>query len=405
MEKRQNAYKVIMLVFITIILTLLVSTILMYNYIKATGGNIQYITIADGKNTTELSKEIQKIRAIIDKYYIGNDIDEQKMIDSAVKGYVRGLGDDYTEYMTAEEWSEYRENALGNYTGIGTYLSGEENGIRVVGIIKNSSAETAGIQLDDLITKVDDKIANAETLQDITEYIKTGEEGTDLKVQLIRAGESLEITVKRELVRIVQVSSKMLENNIGYLKFITFDEKIAEDFKIKYEELKEQGATSFIIDLRNNGGGVLTEALTIADYMLPKDVNLLVTKDKEDGEKTYKSENDAIITEPIVLLINGNSASASEVLAGALKDHERATIIGTKTYGKGTLQDVLMLQDGSALKITTNEFFTPFKNKINGVGIEPDITVEISEEYDTQYEVPEEDDTQLQEAIKVLSNR
>jgi len=403
MEKRQNVYKLIMLVLITIMLTLLVSTMLMYNYVKINGGTIQYVAVS--QDTNRLGKEIQKVRSIIDKYYIGNEIDEEKMISSAIKGYVEGLEDEYTEYMTASQWEEYREKALGNYNGIGVYLSGQEEGIRVVGIIKNSSAEKAGIQLDDIIIQLDDKIANKDTLEQITNYIKTGKEDSQMKVKIIRNGEKIELTVKRELVRIVQVNSKMLENNIGYLSFITFDEKIAEDLKEKYEELKKQGATSIIIDVRNNGGGILTEALDMLDCMLPKDANLLVTRDKQNGEKIYKAEKEQLITMPIVLLINKNSASASEVLAGALQDNKRATIVGTKSYGKGTLQDVLRLQDGSSLKITTNEFFTPLKNKINGVGIVPDRVIELPEEYQEKYDIPEEKDTQLQEAIKILNER
>lgn len=403
MEKRQNVYKLIMLVLITIMLTLLVSTMLMYNYVKINGGTIQYVAVS--QDTNRLGKEIQKVRSIIDKYYIGNEIDEEKMISSAIKGYVEGLEDEYTEYMTASQWEEYREKALGNYNGIGVYLSGQEEGIRVVGIIKNSSAEKAGIQLDDIIIQLDDKIANKDTLEQITNYIKNGKEDSQMKVKIIRNGEKIELTVKRELVRIVQVNSKMLENNIGYLSFITFDEKIAEDLKEKYEELKKQGATSIIIDVRNNGGGILTEALDMLDCMLPKDANLLVTRDKQNGEKIYKAEKEQLITMPIVLLINKNSASASEVLAGALQDNKRATIVGTKSYGKGTLQDVLRLQDGSSLKITTNEFFTPLKNKINGVGIVPDRVIELPEEYQEKYDIPEEKDTQLQEAIKILNER
>ena len=196
----------------------------------------------------------------------------------------------------------------------------------------------------------------------------------------------------------------MLENNIGYIEFSSFDDGTAEDFKSKYEELEKQGITSLIIDLRNNGGGIVDEALEIAEYIADKGSVLLYEVDKNNNEEVEKSKNEPIINMPIVILTNENTASSSEILAGALKDLGKAKIVGTKTYGKGVIQEVISLSDGSGLKITTKKYLTPNRTEINGVGIEPDETVELPDTVTSALNVNEEDDTQLRKAIEILKN-
>ena len=193
-----------------------------------------------------------------------------------------------------------------------------------------------------------------------------------------------------------------MENNIGYIQITSFDEETAKSFKLKFEELKKQGITSLIIDLRNNGGGLVDETLKIADYIVPKGKELLVTIDKDKNEKIEKAEKDVMIDMPIVVLVNKSSASASEILAGALKDLKEATIVGTNTYGKGVIQELLTFKDGSGLKVTVQEYYTPNRNKINGVGIQPDVVVELPQGVESSYNLEEKDDTQLQKAIEIL---
>ena len=229
-----------------------------------------------------------------------------------------------------------------------------------------------------------------------------GEEGSTVKLELLRGNETITYEIKRENIKVNPVEAKVLQNNIGYIKFSSFDEDTAEDFKKKYEELNKQGIKSLIIDLRNNGGGIVTEALEIADYFTPKDSILLYEVDKNNKEEIEKSKNEAIINMPVIILTNENTASSSEILAGALKDLEKAKIVGTKTYGKGVIQEVLSLPDGSGIKITSEEYLTPNKTKINKVGIQPDVEIKLPETVKNILDVEEKDDTQLQKAIEML---
>ena len=199
-----------------------------------------------------------------------------------------------------------------------------------------------------------------------------GEANTKVKIKVLRNNETKEYELTRENIKLNPVEGKVLENNIGYIEFSSFDEGTADEFKTKYEELQKQGIKSLVIDLRNNGGGIVSEALKIADYILNKDDVILYEVDKNNKETVEKSENNPIINMPIVVLTNGNTASSSEILAGALKDHGKAKIVGEKTYGKGVIQQLLTMPDGSGLKITSEEYLTPNKTKLNKVGIEPD---------------------------------
>ena len=228
-----------------------------------------------------------------------------------------------------------------------------------------------------------------------------GEEGSKVKVEILRGTETLNFELIRENIKVNPVEGKILQNNIGYIKFSSFDENTSEEFKEKYQELEKQGIKSLIIDLRNNGGGIVSEALKIADYILDKDKVILYEVDKNQNEKIEKTKTDPIINMPIVVLTNKNTASSSEILAGALKDYGKAKIVGTKTYGKGVIQQVMTLQDGSGLKITAEEYLTPNRTKINKVGIEPDEEVQLSEELKNKLNIEEKDDTQLQKAIEM----
>lgn len=193
-----------------------------------------------------------------------------------------------------------------------------------------------------------------------------------------------------------------MENNIGYIQIPSFDETTSSEFKTKFEELQKQNIKSLVIDLRNNGGGIVSDALKIADFIADKDSVLLYEVDKNGKETVKKSENDPIVNMPIIVLVNGNTASSSEILAGALKDLGKAKIVGTKTYGKGVIQEILTLADGSGLKITTEEYQTPNRNKIHKKGIEPDENVELKDTVTNETQVEEKDDTQLQKAIEML---
>lgn len=398
-NKKQKIYKIIMLIFVTALVTALITSVVVYNY--AINGNSMKIT--SSSTATDLEKSISKFKKIIDEYYLG-DVDEEKLKEGALKGYIEAIGDEYTEYYTKEEMDSFEEDTLGNFTGIGIYMvkDTENNVIKVLTPIDGTPAYNAGIQPGDIISKVDGVEYTGEQMTEAANKIK-GEVGTTVKLGIIRGTESLELEIKRENIKINHVESKTLDNNIGYLKLSTFDEGCADEFKQKYDELNaNKNIKALVVDLRNNGGGLVEEALNIADYFTDKDSKLLITVDKKEKEEIRKAKQSKYINVPVVVLINENTASASEILAGALRDNGIAKIVGTKSYGKGVIQEVLTLQDGTGIKITTNEYFTPNKTKINKVGIEPDETVNLPETVKNVLTVEEKDDTQLQKAQELL---
>ena len=307
------------------------------------------------------------------------------------------------EYISKEDMQDYLDDTMGNFVGIGIYMvkNTEVDKIQVLAPIKNSPAEKAGILPGDLIIAVDDVQYTADDMTEVSAKIK-GEEGTNVKVEILRGTETKTFALTRETIKVNPVEGKVLNNHIGYIEFSSFDEGTAEDFKAKYEELQKQGIDSLIIDLRNNGGGIVDEALKIADYIVDKGSVLLYEVDKNNNEEVKKSENDPIINVPIIILTNENTASSSEILAGALKDLGKAKIVGITTYGKGVIQQVLSLPDGSGLKITSEKYLTPNKTQINEIGIEPDVIVELPDTVENILAVEEKDDTQLQKAIEML---
>jgi len=274
----------------------------------------------------------------------------------------------------------------------------------VLSPIKNSPAEKAGVLPGDLIVSVDGIEYTAEDMTVAANKIK-GEEGSEVKLVLLRGTENIELTIKRENIITNPVEGEVIENNIGYIEFSSFNDNTAEDFRAKFEELNKKGIKSLIIDLRNNGGGIVKEALEIADYIADKGSVLIYEVDKNNKEKIEKSTNDPIINMPIVILVNENTASSSEILSGALKDLGKATIVGTKTYGKGVIQQLLTLPDGSGLKITSEKYLTPNKTEINKIGIEPDEKVELPKTITNILKVDKKDDTQLQKAIEILKKK
>ena len=399
--KRQRIYKTIMLVIVTVFLTFIITTLYITNQYNLGQKDVSSLLNLSSSNNS-LSKNINYIKSILDNYYL-NDIDEEKAEEWALQAYVASLGDPYTQYIPKDEMEEYTTSLMGNFVGIGIYMGAntENNTIEVIMPIKGSPAEEAGILAGDIIVSVNGVEYNAESIDTAANNIK-GKEGTVVKLQILRNRELKSFEITRRKVITNPVEAKKLENNIGYIRITSFDEETSESFKLNFQELKKQGITSLIIDLRNNGGGLVNETLEIADYIVPKGKELLVTIDKDKNEKIEKAEKDVMIDMPIVVLVNKSSASASEILAGALKDLKEATIVGTNTYGKGVIQELLTFKDGSGLKVTVQEYYTPNRNKINGVGIQPDVVVELPQGVESSYNLEEKDDTQLQKAIEIL---
>lgn len=399
-KKRFKTYKIVMLVILVAFITFLLTTIGMYQYFTKSGFGKSLITSSSTNN--EIADTLNKYRKIIDKYYLGN-IDEEKLKEGAIKGYIEGLDDKYTEYISKDDMQEYIADTTGNFVGIGIYMVQDTNTNRILVLspIKGGPAEKAGIQPGDYILEVDGVEYKGDQMSVAAAKIK-GEANTKVKIKVLRNNETKEYELTRENIKLNPVEGKVLENNIGYIEFSSFDEGTADEFKTKYEELQKQGIKSLVIDLRNNGGGIVSEALKIGDYILNKDDVILYEVDKNNKETVEKSENNPIINMPIVVLTNGNTASSSEILAGALKDHGKAKIIGEKTYGKGVIQQLLTMPDGSGLKITSEEYLTPNKTKLNKVGIEPDEKVSLPDTVKNVLNVDQKDDTQLQKAIELL---
>lgn len=397
----QKIYKLTMLILIVIIITSLVTAFATYQYLDKKN-NLSAIKSETG-SLEGLEYTLANFRSELEKKYIG-EINDEELIEGAIKGYVDALGDPYTTYYTKKEMKEIMEETNGNYVGIGIYMTmdTEKNAILIIKPIENSPAEKAGLKAGDLITKVNDVEYTGAQLEEASNKIK-GEEGTEVKLEIYRDGEQKTVNVKREKVTISHITTKVLSNDIGYMAISDFEGECSKEFKDKYKELEKQGIKKLIIDIRNNGGGIVDESLEIADMIVEKGAKLLITKDKNEKEEITKAKTDPIINMPIVVLTNGYSASASEILAAALSENNKATLVGTKTYGKGIIQELHQLSDGSGLKITTNEYFTPNYNAIHKIGIYPDVEVELSKEAKNQTTLEEKEDNQLQKAIEILN--
>lgn len=389
-DKKNKIYKTVMLVIVTALITFLVTSIGMYNYITKTDSGITKIVTSS--EPTKLDTKIQVIRKYLENYYLGDIASDDELIESAIKGYVDGLGDNYTEYLTKAEYEELMIDVNGNYVGIGVYITRDRyENIVVLLPIEGSPAEETGLKTGDIINKINGEECVGKDLTLIANKIK-GEEGTTVELEILRGNETFTKTIERRTVQINKMKSEMLENNIGYIQLISFAGNCHEEFEEKVDDLIKKGAKSLIIDVRDNGGGIVDEATKITELFLPKDKTIMIEETKNDGEKITKSEKDAKYNLKVVILANENSASASEIFVGALKDNGIAKIVGTKTYGKGVMQEVVKLSTGGALKVTIEEFKTPNGDTINKKGIEPDIEIEDDSKTET--------DEQLQKAIE-----
>ena len=417
-EKKSNSfYKSFMIVIITALITCIVTTIVIYNYFMVktgvtkednqVGNVISSLVSAVSGNKDNATKTFEskaaEIKKKIEQIYIG-EINEEKMIESALEGYVSGLGDEYTKYLTEEEVSSLLEDVNGAYVGVGLYIAenSKTNEILVVGVIEDSPANKAGILVGDIIRKIDDKEYKGEQLTQASNQMK-GIEGTKVKVTVERSGKELDFDIVREKIKFKCVKSEKLENNIGYIKISSFDGGCASDFKKAYNELSSQGIKSLIIDLRNNGGGLVDESLDIAEMIVPKGSKMLITKDKKEKEEESISKNSPIVNVPIVILVNEYTASASEILTAAIRENTDAKVVGTQTFGKGIIQGIYMLSDQkTGLKITMQEYFTPKHNKLHKIGITPDVVLELPEEWQGHLSVERQYDNQLNKAIEML---
>ena len=356
--------------------------------------------LISGKGNHSLTQRINEIDSYLEGTYI-NEYNRDQLNDMAVRGYVAGLGDKYSIYYTKQEFDELNAEMKGNYKGIGIEVAVDDEGyIQVLKAYKNAPASEAGMQAEDRIVKVNKTEVNGDNFDLAIDMIKgVGDYGKNdtMTITVRRGGKLLDLKVTRREVVAQSVETKMLSGNIGYIALSSFMEESDEDFIKGTNSLVSNGAKSLIIDLRNNGGGMLDTVVNISDFLLPEG-KILTIKGKESEPVVFSSEKSCIDI-PICVLINGNSASASEVLAGALKDHSKATIVGETSYGKGVVQTLYPLSDGSGIKLTTAKYYTPSGECIDQKGIKPDKTVEmeLTKALDL-YSLDE--DVQLKEAMK-----
>ncbi len=355
--------------------------------------------------TNKTVKKIDELMSYIDLYY-NDDCDEDDIRNAIYAGTLEGLGDPYSVYYTADEYKDMQISTSGKYYGIGAALGqdAKTKEVTISKVYEGTPAEEAGLRDGDQIVKVNDTVSTSEELSDLVQKIR-GEEGTTVHLKIYRAStkKTFEVDVERKNVELPSITSKMLDGGIGYIQISEFQSKTEEQFKSALADLKKQGMKSLIVDVRSNPGGLITAAANILDQILPKGT-VVYTEDKYGKREDYTSDSKCLKC-PIAVLVNENSASASEIFAGAIKDYNYGTLIGTKTFGKGIVQTVFPLEDGDAVKITTAKYYTPKGNYIHGVGIEPDINLTYKysgpedETYDMKY------DNQVQKAIKVLTEK
>ncbi len=357
----------------------------------------------DGILSADNQQKIHELAEYIETYYY-EDVNEEDLVNGLYKGLFEGLNDPYSTYYTEEEYKDLYETSIsGNYCGIGAGLQQNQETMEVVvtKVYRNSPAEEAGIQVGDVITYVDDIDATSMELEQLVQNIR-GEENTNVHLQIYREGETdyLEFDLTRRFLDIETVEYKMLEDGIGYIYITDFTGETAQQYEEAYAELIAQGMKSMIVDLRYNGGGMLSAVCQILDDILPEG-RLVYTEYNDGSEEEYTSDADCIDI-PMAVLVNEYSASASEIFAGAIRDYEYGTLIGTTTFGKGIVQTIQQLEDGSAVKLTVAKYYTPNGDYIHGKGIDPDIELEYEflgteeDEYDIML------DNQILKAVEIL---
>lgn len=370
----------------------------------------------DSSHKLDLKKiepKLQYMESLIDKYFLfDEDVteEEQKKNGTAedwiYRGYMYSLNDPYSVYYDKDEYNSLNEENSGTYCGIGVQVSQNvyTGIITAVKVFKDSPAQEAGMLPGDILYKVGDIEATGEDLSLLVSDHIRGEEGTEVHLTVYRQStdEYIEMDVERRMVENPTVEYEMLDSHAGYISLSSFEEVSSEQFKSAVDDLAGKGMEKLIIDLRNNGGGVVQAAKEIADYLLPDGKTIVSFKGKGIDDSTYTSDDGHEVDVPIILLVNGESASASEVLTGALKDNDWATVVGEKTFGKGIAQGIFNLPDGSGLKLTTAYYYTPSGECIHKLGIEPDVTVALDENLKSKIEIPKDEDNQLQTALEVF---
>lgn len=366
-------------------------------------GNELSATKTDTTDIEEVVDKLNTLNNIIEKHYM-DEIDEKLLVEGIYKGYVASLGDPYSTYYTKEEYESLIESSSGIYYGIGSTVS-QDVKTGIITIVKpfvSSPAYDAGLLPGDILYKVDGEEVTGKDLSEVVSKIK-GPEGTSAKLAILRDGEDkeLEYTVERRRIEVPTIEYSMLDNKIGYIAITEFDKVTAPQFREAIDDLEKQGQEGLIIDVRDNPGGLLDTVTDMLDRMLPEGL-IVYTEDKYGQREEKTSDNKEVFDKPLVVLINENSASASEIFAGAIQDYEIGTLVGTTTFGKGIVQSIYPLNDDTAIKVTVSKYFTPKGRNIHEIGITPDVEVELKEELKKKVVIEKEEDDQLLKGIEII---
>ena len=355
-------------------------------------------TAASTVSEADVNEKLDRINSLIEGCYLyEDDIDEDALIDGIYSGYAEALGDPYTEYYDEEETKALYESTNGEFSGIGATMSQslDSGEITVSNVYEDSPADKAGMKQGDVIYEVDGRSVSGQDLETVVSWIK-GEQGTDVTLCVLRNGEEVELTATRDIIEVQTVSSEMKDGQIGYIAVSEFDSVTYDQFEAALDDLESQGMQGLVIDLRGNPGGNLTTVTDMLKLLLPEGT-IVSTKDKYGNTEEITCDGKHEFTKPLAVLVNQYSASASEIFSGAIQDYGTGTIVGMTTYGKGVVQQLMDLGDGTCLKVTIAEYYTPSGRSINGTGVEPDVEVEY--EYD---ENNPEADNQLDKALEVV---
>ena len=355
-----------------------------------------------GLNNGKILRKLSMLEAFAGNYYL-NKIDAENVENNIYKGFAKGLQDPYAEYYTPSEYQQLSEEDAGKYNGIGISIAKDTdtNYPEVVSVFKDQPAYKAGIKNGDLITAIDQKSTADMELQDVVSAIRS-EDNDKVVLTIYRDKKTKDYTVEKTSVELDSVTYKMRKNKIGYIAVSQFLENTGDQFDKAVTALEKKGMKSLIIDLRDNGGGLLNTCTQMVSRVIDKDKLIVYTKDKEGNKEEFKSDSGKTLEIPIIILVNGNTASASEIMTGCLKDYGKATVVGTTTYGKGIVQNIMPLTDGSAIKFTIAKYYTPNGTDIHKKGIKPDVKVKMSDAQWKKAQTDEKADKQLKKAIELL---
>lgn len=357
--------------------------------------------INEGIISSDTETKLSYLKKLIDETYL-HDIKEKDLNEGIYKGYVEGLGDQYSAYYDKKETKELTESLDGSFSGIGAVMTQDASSgvITITRVYDDSPAKKAGIKTGDILYRVEEKTVTGKDLDKVVSWIK-GKKGTKVNLTLLRGTNSdkIKVTATRDVINVETVKYKVLENQIGYISISEFDSVTSVQFAKALKQLQKKNIEGLVVDLRNNPGGSLSTVCDILDSILPKGL-IVYTKDKNGKKEEYTSDEKHRLNLPMTVLVNGQSASASEIFAGAVQDYGKAEIIGTQTYGKGVVQNLFDLKDGTCVKLTTSEYFTPKGRNIDGKGITPDVKIE----YKYNAKDPKADN-QLDKAVFVVKDK